>query len=46
MRRSKILIVGQRREMGRYDLLFSVGLPGFGRGMMIASFQIAGMSAF
>ena len=46
MRRSRIFTVGLRREMGRYDLLFSAGLPGFSRGMITASFHTAGMATF
>ena len=46
MRRSNTLEVEQRREMGRYDLDSSFGLPGFRMGIIMACFHRAGSSAF
>ena len=43
IRRSNTLTAGQRNEMGRYDGLEDGGLPGLGREMIIADFQIEGM---
>ena len=43
-RRSRTLMEGQRRDMGRYPGPKSDGLPGFGTGIMMARFQMAGMS--
>ena len=39
---SSILEAGQRMEMGRYELPWSLGFPGFRRGRIIACFQMAG----
>ena len=36
---------GDNNEIGRYDALSFTGLPGFNTGIMIALFQIAGISA-
>ena len=36
---------GDSKEIGRYDLLSFTGLPGLSTGMIIALFQIAGISA-
>ena len=44
-RRSRTLMDGERRDMGRYPDPKSVGLPGFGIGIMVARFQMEGMSA-
>ena len=43
--RSRILLAGHSREIGRYDLLQFGSLLGFRRGMMVADFQIAGIFA-
>ena len=43
-RRSRTLTTGQRREMGRQLGPSPADLPGFGRGMTIAVFQMEGMS--
>lgn len=45
MRRSRILATWLRREIGRYDELVSLGLPGLSMGMIFDCFQMAGMSA-
>ena len=39
---SRTLAAGQRRETGRYDLDSQGSLPGFGSGMIVDDFQIAG----
>ena len=44
-RRSSTFTAGHRREMGRYDELMDGGLPGLGMAMIVADFQMAGMSA-
>ena len=45
MSRSSTLTAGQRRDMGRYEELLEGGLPGLGRVIMVADFQMEGMSA-
>ena len=40
---SKNFAAGQMREMGRYDVPCEVSFPGFGIGMTIEDFQIAGI---
>ena len=42
---SKTLLDGQRRDIGRYDLPSSGGLPGLSRGIIFACFQRAGILA-
>ena len=41
--RSRILIDGQSKVTGRYDVDFSAGFPGFSRGIIVDVFQIAGI---
>ena len=45
-KRSRTLTAGHRRDIGLYDVLMCMGLPGLGRVMMVAVFQIEGMSDF
>ena len=40
---SKTFAAGQMSEMGRYDVPCEVSFPGFGIGMTIEDFQIAGI---
>ena len=42
---SSILEAGQRIEIGRYELPWSLGFPGFSSGSIIACFQMAGSVA-
>ena len=42
---SKILEAGHNREIGRYEVLWSAGLPALRRGTIMACFQSAGMHA-
>jgi hypothetical protein len=44
-RHSNTFTDGHRSEMGRYEELMDGGLPGFGMAMIVADFQMAGMSA-
>ena len=44
-RRSRTLAAGQRREIGRYEVERSGGLPGLRRAIILESFQMAGMFA-
>ena len=43
---SRTLMEGQRRDMGRYPDPESAGFPGFGIGIIVARFHIAGMTAW
>ena len=43
MRASITFAAGQRSESGRYEVLREASLPGFGLGMTIDDFQIAGI---
>ena len=45
-RRSRTLAAGQRREIGRYEVDISAGLPGLRSGMILEVFQMAGMLAW
>ena len=45
MRRSSTFMQGESSEIGRYDVLSFTGLPGLSTGIIIALFQMAGISA-